>query len=206
MNYFQFFQKYLSCKHLAALSLFRAGMHGEALALLERDFDWKDQVAEPSIQSSQAPHLSNTSGDRLRSSLYLLRGKIHEAADNRVPAAVDFRMALKFDVHCVEAYELLVHHEMLTPQEERQLLDQLPFDDQCNDVEEVALLRALYADRIKKYCKPAQWSPSPLLSKLRHNLAVRVNYAERCLYGCDYRQCLATVEEYVPLNLLKELS
>jgi hypothetical protein len=51
------------------------------------------------------------------SSLYLLRGKIHEAMDNRIPAIGDFKMALKLDVYCIEAYELLVRHEMLTPEE-----------------------------------------------------------------------------------------
>ena len=54
---------------------------------------------------------------QLRSSLYLLRGKIHEAMDNRIPAIEDYKTSLKLDVCCNEAFELLVRHEMLTPDE-----------------------------------------------------------------------------------------
>lgn len=56
-------------------------------------------------------------GTQLQSSLYLLRGKVHEAMDNRSPAIEDYKTALKLDVYCNEAFELLVRHEMLTPDE-----------------------------------------------------------------------------------------
>lgn len=46
--------------------------------------------------------------------MYLLRGKIYEAMDNRNPAAEDFKTALRLDVYCTEAFELLVKHGMLT--------------------------------------------------------------------------------------------
>ena len=49
--------------------------------------------------------------------MYLLRGKVHEAMDNRIPAIEDYKMALKLDVYCNEAFEMLVRHEMLTPEE-----------------------------------------------------------------------------------------
>lgn len=49
--------------------------------------------------------------------MYLLRGKVHEAMDNRIPAIEDYKMALKLDVYCSEAFEMLVRHEMLTPEE-----------------------------------------------------------------------------------------
>ena len=76
------------------------------------------------------------------------------------------------------------------------LLDSLLFDEQCCHFDgEPALIKELYADMIKKYCKPQDRCPSAMLSPLRKNLGVRVNYAERCLYGCDYRECLATLED-----------
>ena len=53
--------------------------------------------------------------------MYLLRGKVHEAMDNRIPAIEDYKMALKLDVYCNEAFELLVRHEMLTPEEGERL-------------------------------------------------------------------------------------
>ena len=106
--------------------------------------------------------------------MYLLRGKVHEAMDNRIPAIEDYKNALKYDVYCNEAFELLIRHEMLSPSEgillkswslnappwiylfilESDLLDNLPFDEQSNEFEgETSLLRALYTDQIRKYCK-----------------------------------------------------
>lgn len=49
--------------------------------------------------------------------MYLLRGKVHEAMDNRIPAIEDYKNALKYDVYCNEAFELLIRHEMLSPSE-----------------------------------------------------------------------------------------
>ena len=49
--------------------------------------------------------------------MYLLRGKVHEAMDNRLPAIEDYKTALNLDVYCNEAFELLIRHEMLTPEE-----------------------------------------------------------------------------------------
>jgi len=37
--------------------------------------------------------------------------------DNRIPAIEDYKTSLKLDVCCNEAFELLVRHEMLTPEE-----------------------------------------------------------------------------------------
>jgi hypothetical protein len=37
--------------------------------------------------------------------------------DNRLPAIEDYKTALKLDVYCNEAFELLIKHEMLTPEE-----------------------------------------------------------------------------------------
>ena len=227
-------QKYLICKHLAAQSLYHAQMYSEALSLLEIEFNWKESPAELALfgknlsipRPKNVNMFSNTLPEHVElkllsmfqvcSSLYLLRGKIHEAMDNRIPAIGDFKMALKLDVYCIEAYELLVRHEMLTPEEgentkyisdrsncifyymnvEQDLLDLVPFEEQCTTFEgEAAVIKALYHDQIKKYCKPQERSPSIVLAQLRDNLSVKVNYAERCLYGCDYRECVTTLEE-----------
>ena len=45
-------QKHLSCKHLAALSLYEAKMYSEALGLLEVDFEWKDLPAKSCVDSA----------------------------------------------------------------------------------------------------------------------------------------------------------
>ena len=47
----------------------------------------------------------------------LLRGKIYEAMENRSLAMECFLEALRQDVYCYEAFDLLVNHHMLSAQE-----------------------------------------------------------------------------------------
>ena len=84
----------------------------------------------------------------------------------------------------------------MTLNPESNLLESLPFEDQCNDFEgESIFIRALYNDQIKKYCKPLERKPSCELARLQKDLSVRVNYAQRLLNGCDYKECLSTLQK-----------
>lgn len=51
------------------------------------------------------------------SNISLLKGKIYEAMDNRALAVECFTNALKEDVYCYEAFELLVQHHMMSAEE-----------------------------------------------------------------------------------------
>ena len=53
----------------------------------------------------------------MESSVNLLRGKIYEAMENRSLAMECFLEALRQDVYCYEAFDLLVNHHMLSAQE-----------------------------------------------------------------------------------------
>lgn len=79
---------------------------------------------------------------------------------------------------------------------ENDLLEHLPFDEQCTSYDdEATLLRALYTDQVRKYCKPEERAPSSELAPLRKNLSIRVNHAQRMLNGCDYRGCYNMLQE-----------
>ena len=54
---------------------------------------------------------------QMESSVNLLRGKIYEAMENRTLAMECFLEALRQDVYCYEAFDLLVNHHMLSAQE-----------------------------------------------------------------------------------------
>lgn len=54
---------------------------------------------------------------QISSSICLLRGKIYDAMDNRPLATSSYKEALKLDVYCFEAFDLLTSHHMLTAQE-----------------------------------------------------------------------------------------
>jgi anaphase-promoting complex subunit 6 len=61
-----------------------------------------------------------------------LRGKILEALDNRPFAAEAFREALRIDAYCFEAFRALTSHEILTAEEEKELVATMPVDVQSD--------------------------------------------------------------------------
>jgi anaphase-promoting complex subunit 6 len=63
----------------------------------------------------------------ITSSLSLLRGKVHEALENRPLAQHWYKSALAADPFCYEAFEALISNHMLTAEEERSLLASLRF-------------------------------------------------------------------------------
>lgn len=77
----------------------------------------KQRVLEKEI--SQWEHAKQVSFvfEQIESSINLLRGKIYEAMDNRTLAVECYREAVRQDVYCYEAFDLLVKHHMLSAQE-----------------------------------------------------------------------------------------
>uniref|UniRef100_A0A8C1GF84 Cell division cycle 16 homolog (S. cerevisiae) n=1 Tax=Cyprinus carpio TaxID=7962 RepID=A0A8C1GF84_CYPCA len=124
----------------------------------------------------------------INSSICLLRGKIYDAMDNRPLATSSYKEALKLDVYCFEAFDLLTSHHMLTAQEEKDFLDSLPLSQQCTE-EEVELLRFLFENKLKKYNKPSEMVVPEIVNGLQDNLDVVVSLAERHYYNCDFKMC-----------------
>lgn len=86
----------------------------------------------------------------LLSAVWLLKGKVLEAMDNRQLAMDAYIQALNFNVYCTEAMDALTQHEMLMSGEERTLIEQLPFRKQCTDFE-TRVIKLLYTGKLKKY-------------------------------------------------------
>lgn len=84
------------------------------------------------------------------SAIYLLKGKILEAMENRNMAMNGYIESLHLNVYCVEALDALIQHEMLLASEERELIAHLPFDTQCTDAER-KIIEKLYKSKLKKY-------------------------------------------------------
>lgn len=51
---------------------------------------------------------------QVQSALFCIKGKIYEALDNRNFATDCYREALRNDVHCYDAFQALIQHQMLT--------------------------------------------------------------------------------------------
>ncbi|EHB01156.1 Cell division cycle protein 16-like protein [Heterocephalus glaber] len=125
--------------------------------------------------------------DQIKSSICLLRGKIYDALDNRTLATYSYKEALKLDVYCFEAFDLLTSHHMLTAQEEKELLESLPLSKLCTEEQE--LLRFLFENKLKKYNKPSETVIPESVDGLQENLDVVVSLAERHYYNCDFKMC-----------------
>jgi anaphase-promoting complex subunit 6 len=122
--------------------------------------------------------------------LLVLRGRILEAMDNRAHAADSFKEALNVDPFCQEALQSLTKHQMLSSEQESQLLISIPLAAKCQNEEEKELISFLYSMGMKKYDKPKDLIvPKALQNSLKNNTALDVALAERHYYNCDYSAC-----------------
>ena len=83
---------------------------------------------------------------------------------------------------CQEAFDALVGHQILTAEEERELLHSLPFHDQ----EDPDLASFLYTSSLKKYSCPEDLDIPVQLEPLKDNSDLLVCKVERLFYNCDY--------------------
>ncbi|XP_060600102.1 cell division cycle protein 16 homolog [Ruditapes philippinarum] len=181
----------MCCRYLAAKCHYECKEYQEALAILDfvepcsiqpinkkMSFNVNQSISEPDTSTNK----------NMECSMNVLRGQIYEAMDNRTLAMECFKEALRQDVYCYEAFDLLVNHHMLSSQEERELIDSLPFSLQCPSEEE-ELVKFLYENKLKKYDRPQEAKVPESLEVLSDNLDIICNLAERHYYNCDFREC-----------------
>ncbi|XP_071443692.1 cell division cycle protein 16 homolog [Hetaerina americana] len=205
---------HMLCHYLAARCLLEAGELEEALSVLQ-DLETDCNTNVTSSYAASGDSLVKDTPANIRSSMLYLKGCVYEALDNRGLASQCYKQALQCDVHCVEAFEALVQHQMLSSSEERELLESLPMARQCPSKNEQAILHFLYECRMKKYDRPAPPNPcittknvtamSPTsssipavppaaLQALAANPDVATWKAERHYYNCDHRECSRITE------------
>ncbi|XP_018418492.1 PREDICTED: cell division cycle protein 16 homolog isoform X2 [Nanorana parkeri] len=182
---------YEACRSLAARCHYAAKEYQQALDILDMEEPISKKLFDKGIKDEKI--LKDSSGEwqmsqsSIKSSICLLRGKIYDALDNRTLATYSYKEALKFDVYCFEAFDLLTAHHMLTAQEEKELLDSLPISKKCPEDQE--LLRFLFENKLKKYNKPSETVIPESVNGLQENLDVVVSLAERHYYNCDFKMC-----------------
>ncbi|EDV93002.1 GH18518 [Drosophila grimshawi] len=88
--------------------------------------------------------------NELLASIFLMKGKVYEALDNRGMAMDFYVQALHKSIYCFEALDALVQHEMLMAWEEFELMHHLPLAQQSSDSDAKFILK-LYESRLKKY-------------------------------------------------------
>ncbi|XP_071369462.1 cell division cycle protein 16 homolog [Centroberyx affinis] len=183
---------YGACQYLAARCHYAAKEFQQALDILDMEEPASKKLLDRSGKEDNGIPESAKDWDMspasISSSICLLRGKIYDAMDNRPLATSSYKEALKLDVYCFEAFDLLTSHHMLTAQEEKDFLDSLPLGQQCTEEEE-ELLHFLFENKLKKYNKPSDLVVPEMVNGLQDNLDVVVSLAERHYYNCDFKMC-----------------
>ncbi|KAI4886077.1 hypothetical protein NFI96_030131 [Prochilodus magdalenae] len=195
---------YGACQYLAARCHYAAKEYQQALDILDMEEPASKKLLDKGLKEDNGTRETakewEMSPASISSSICLLRGKIYDAMDNRPLATSSYKEALKLDVYCFEAFDLLTSHHMLTAQEERDFLDSLPLSQQCTEEEE-ELLHFLYENKLKKYNKPSEMVVPDMVNGLQDNLDVVVSLAERHYYNCDFKMCFALTSMILILHL-----
>ena len=156
------------------------------------------------ISGSQSSLFPTSSKSRkLDAAVSLLKGTIYEALENRQIATQCYKDALQHDIYCFEAFNLLVTHHGLTSAEENQLLESLPYGNQCNEEEE-KLLRFVYKNLINKYSKPVEELLPNILEPMTGNLDYIVSLAEKYFNNSNYREALRYGKYVLKIDNLHE--
>ncbi|KAG7262509.1 hypothetical protein CRUP_006398, partial [Coryphaenoides rupestris] len=184
---------YGACQYLAARCHYSAKEFQQALDILDMvepaSKKLLDRSGKEDKGAAESPKDWGMSPASICSSISLLRGKIYDAMDNRPLATSSYKEALKLDVYCFEAFDLLTSHHMLTAQEEADFLDSLPLREQCTEEEE-ELLHFLFEMKLKKLQQSQRpWLVPDMVYGLQDNLDVVVSLAERHYYNCDFKMC-----------------
>ena len=180
---------HLGCCYTAARALHAVQETDEALAIIEH-------VTEE-VLPGELKHAEDSDPRRnaMISNLYLLKGQIYEGRDNRQAAAECYKVAVRTDLTCVEAMTALTSHQMLSLDEERDLVSGLA-QSQQPPTELSDLVSHLYWGSLKKYSevKVAGLLPGPASDKwaacLKDNSDVRVSELERLYYNCDHHAAI----------------
>lgn len=167
----------LACRYLVGKCYAECKKWQDALDVLEMD-----QEFEKGDLSSEL----GSGSKKLEAASYHLRGLVYDAMDNGPMACLNYKEALRNDVHCYEALDNLMSHYMLAPSEGSEFLNTLPFKEQCL-AEEIPLLKYLYTMKLQDSKKSVKVvAPFEAINK---SLDVTVCMAEKQFSKCDFQLC-----------------
>ncbi|KAG0219258.1 anaphase promoting complex subunit cdc16 [Mortierella sp. NVP41] len=135
----------VACRFLAVQCLIRTQKWQEALEYLgeENQFLTKDETSD-SQQSN-----SGEGGIKLEASMCFLRGIVFKNLHNIDVAKQCFKEALKIDVKCYDALDIMISNNMLTTSEEQELINGLEFSKQLHG-QDAEFVKMLYQSKMKK--------------------------------------------------------
>jgi anaphase-promoting complex subunit 6 len=184
-------QSHLVCRFLAAQCYAHCGEWRIVIDLLDISEDEEAEMSRNELTDmNEATHIFPTSID---SAVCYLRGLACQAIENRPYARENYKEALKLDVFCSEAFDGLINHHLLTPQEARDFLDSLPFDAQCKDAEEQDALKFLYYSQID--AKSCNFKESDVPACFSKSLDIAALTAEQRYGSWDHGKALEITKQ-----------
>ncbi|KIY44125.1 TPR-like protein [Fistulina hepatica ATCC 64428] len=136
----------LSCRYLAALCEYRQGHWMEASEILGE--------SNPFVNIEGNATNTVSDGIKVEASMCCLRGMLMLKLNRGDHAKMCFMEALSIDVKCYDAFRHIIDCEMMTPDEEWEFIQQLPYAAQTpHDAEFVQLM---YTSRLRKFTHAAE--------------------------------------------------
>ncbi|KAL0276739.1 UNVERIFIED_CONTAM: hypothetical protein PYX00_004247 [Menopon gallinae] len=193
----------VKCCYLAASSLREAKEYTEAMELLYEQCSENTEMSKNLNTCSMSQETANNElideelhGNCLAGSMHFEQGRVYESMDNRDLATECYKQALLADVHCYEAFDALIQHQMMSDSEEQDLINSLPFSKHCATEADSCFVRYLYESKLNKYRSINKTVGTSLLfPKLEGNLDLMVSEAEKHYYNCNYTTCWKITEE-----------
>ncbi|KAI9911228.1 hypothetical protein PsorP6_009392 [Peronosclerospora sorghi] len=130
-------------------------------------------------------------GINIVSSLALLMGEAFEASGNRENAIVYYRTALRCDVHCFEAFSHLFDKQLLSAQEEQELMASLDFS-----TDDMHLLELLYSTHLGKYNSSSSVDEKFRTVEAQFGLADNLDLVAELTHVGDKQQNVTKAETY----------
>ncbi|CAI6347241.1 unnamed protein product [Macrosiphum euphorbiae] len=180
------------CYYMVLRCLVEAKDYTEAANIINSEIN--PTSCNVSLQQQDMKSHDGLTHFNVQSALFCIKGKIYEALDNRNFATDCYREALRNDVHCYDAFQALIQHQMLTSFEEQMLIQSLPWSNHPND----CITKPLYEVLLKKYQEPKLTGPFSQfdipVELIMDNLDIQEAEAERHYYACAYKDCFQITE------------
>ncbi|TFK46093.1 TPR-like protein [Heliocybe sulcata] len=136
----------VACRYLAAQCQFQQGKWPAALEMLGDSNPFKE--AGTSLLSN-VNHDAVDSGVKVLASMCCLRGLLMQKANRHEKAKHCFMEALTLDVKCFDALHQLVASQAMTPDEEWEFIQNLPYQEQTSG-EDGEFIKLMYLSRLRK--------------------------------------------------------
>ncbi|KIM22962.1 hypothetical protein M408DRAFT_332630 [Serendipita vermifera MAFF 305830] len=156
----------IMCRYLAAQCQVRQGKWSEALEVLGQENPFRDVAHD-------VPHVaSGNNGIKVEASMCHLRGVLYMRLNRPERAKTCFLEAISLDVRCFESFNTLIQCQMLTVEEEWELVQGLRFQEQ--NPEDGEFIRLMYTTRVKKIKYAEQ------ISQARKRLVMEYGLGANC--------------------------